>query len=69
MEKESYQWECESCRRDIERVLEFHQSNIDQLKKDGPKDVQDLIKKDMLALERQLLGVIERFKTIEEKLK
>jgi hypothetical protein len=49
--------------------LEFHQSNIDQLKKDGPKDVQDLIKKDMLALERQLLGVIERFKTIEEKLK
>lgn len=69
MDRESYQGECESCRRDIERVLEFHQSNIDQLKKDGPKDVHDLIKKDMLALERLLLGVIERFKAIEEKLK
>lgn len=69
MDKESYQGECESCRRDIERVLWFHQANIDQLKKDGPKDVHDLIKKDMQALERQLLGVIERFKAIEEKLK
>lgn len=69
MDRESYQWECEGCRRDIETVLWFHQATIYQLKKDGPKDVHDLIKKDMLALERQLLGVIERFKAIEEKLK
>lgn len=69
MDRESYKHEYAGFRWDIERVLEFHQSNIDQLKKYGPKDVHDLIKKDMLALERQLLGVIERFKAIEEKLK
>jgi hypothetical protein len=61
-------------RWDIECLLVKLQTKIDQLKEDEPKDAHDLIKKDieilsLWSLEKQLLGVIERCKVIEENLK